>query len=254
MLTLDLLERLDGVAHGFFTRAGGISDGIYAGLNCGPGSDDDPRAVAENRARARARLGGGATALLTANQVHGIRVVPATGPWPGETPPAADGIVTATPGLAVGVLSADCAPVLLADAEGRIVAAAHAGWKGALAGIVEATVAAMVERGARKTRICAGIGPCIAQDSYEVGPDFVAAFAKGDADGGAFFRAGTGDRQHFDLPGYVADRLRRAGINRIALAGRDTCAEDALFFSYRRSTRRGEPDYGRGLSAICLAR
>lgn len=254
MLTLDLLDALNGVTHGFFTRAGGVSTGVYAGLNCGPGSHDDPRAVAENRARAVARLGGGATTLLTANQVHGTRVVTAAGPWPGDTPPAADGIVTTVPGVAVGVLSADCAPVLLADADAGIVAAAHAGWQGARAGIVEATVAAMVGLGARKARIRAGIGPCIRQDSYEVGPEFLAAFAAADGESAAFFRPGAGDRQHFDLPGYVARRLRRAGIEMAAQSGRDTCAEGTTFYSYRRATRAGEPDYGRGLSAICLTR
>ncbi|MHA1114355.1 MAG: polyphenol oxidase family protein, partial [Alphaproteobacteria bacterium] len=212
MLTLDLLDRLDGVAHGFFTRKGGVSTGIYAALNCGPGSDDDPAAVAENRSRALARLGGNATALVTANQVHGIEVVTVTRPWPSGAPPSADGLVTRGRGIALGVLSADCAPVLLADADAEIIGVAHAGWKGALAGIVEATVAAMAANGAHRVRIRAAIGPCIAQASYEVGAEFAATFAEADPASPAYFIPGAGDRRMFDLPGYVAARLRRAGI------------------------------------------
>jgi YfiH family protein len=242
-------ETLAGVPHGFFTRRGGASAGIYAGLNCGPGSRDDAAAVAANRDAAAAALG--AATLLTAHQVHGVRAVVADGPWTGERPQA-DAVVTATPGVAVGALSADCAPVLLADAEAGVVAAAHAGWRGALAGVVEATVAAMAALGARPGRIAAAVGPCISQRAYEVGPEFVESFLDEDRAFARFFAQGAGDRALFDLPGFVLDRLRAAGVGRCGWIGRCTYADDALFFSHRRGVHRGEADYGRLLSAIRL--
>jgi YfiH family protein len=240
--------------HAFFTREGGVSGGIYASLNCGFGSRDDPRAVAENRAIAAARLGVAPDCVVSCHQVHGTSVVTVERPWPREKNPRADGMVTQVPGIALGVLAADCAPVLLADPAARIIGAAHAGWRGALAGVVEATIAAMAARGARRERIRAAIGPCIAQQSYEVGPDFAATFAANDPASGGFFRpAARPGHLLFDLPGYIAHRLGRLGLGAVDCAGHDTAAEEDLFFSYRRACRRGEPDYGRLLAAIALA-
>jgi polyphenol oxidase len=253
-ITLGTLDGDPAIRHAFFTREGGVSKGIYASLNCGFGSRDAPRAVAENRAIAAARLGIAPDRLVSCYQVHGTAVVAVERPWHGEETPRADGMVTAVPGIALGVLAADCAPVLLADSAARVVGAAHGGWRGALAGVVEATVAAMVALGARPERIRAGIGPCIAQPSYEVGADFAATFAAGDQFSGGFFRpAERPDHFLFDLPGYIADRLVRLGLTAIERAPHDTAAEEALFFSYRRASTRGEPDYGRGLAAIALA-
>jgi YfiH family protein len=247
------IARQRGVAHAFFTRKGGVSDGLYASLNCGLGSKDREDAVAENRARAAAALGTEALALLTAYQVHGTAVVEVTRPWTQDERPQADGLVSRTPGIALGILTADCAPVLFADAEARVVGAAHAGWKGALAGVTEATIAAMEGLGADRARIAAAIGPCIAQSSYEVGTEFPAPFLAARADDERFFAAARGGKFRFDLEGYVAARLARAGIGTIERLGRDTCADDATFFSYRRSCLRAEGDFGRGLSAIMLA-
>lgn len=242
-----------GVRHAFFTRRGGVSGGIYASLNCGFGSRDDDAKVAENRAIAAGALGLAADRLVSCHQVHGSSAINVERPWRRQDNPRADGMVTATPGIALGVLAADCAPVLFADPRARIVGAAHGGWRGALAGIMEATVAAMVRLGARRERIRAGIGPCIAQQSYEVGPDLVAAFATGDPGSGGFFIAAERPgRQLFDLSGYIAERLRRLELAAIERAPHDTVAEDELFFSYRRACLRGEPDYGRGLAAISL--
>lgn len=244
---------LPGVAHGWFTREGGVSEGALASLNCGFGSGDDAARVAENRARALAALDLAPERLCTAYQTHSACAVLAEAPWmPGEAPEA-DALVTARPGLAVGVLTADCAPVLLADPAARVVAAAHAGWKGALAGIVEAAVGAMEQAGGARERIVAVIGPCIARDSYEVGPEFPAPFLAHDpADADLFAAARRTDHYHFDLAGYVARRLGRLGLARIEALGLDTCAEPARFFSYRRASRQGEPGYGRLLSAIAL--
>lgn len=248
VLTSPLLD-LPGVRHAFFTREGGVSRGIYAGLNIGLGSKDDPDAVAENRRRAAAHLGG---TLLTAYQIHSAEAVVAVGPWP-DGPPQADAIVTATPGVICGALAADCAPILLADAEARVVAAAHAGWKGALTGVPEAAIARMEELGARRSRIVAAVGPCIAQASYEVGLEYLARFTDADPAYAAFFAPGAApDKRQFDLPGFVLSRLRAAGIAACEWLGRDTCAEPGLFFSNRRAFKLGEPDYGRLLSAIVL--
>jgi YfiH family protein len=243
--------RLPGVRHGFFTRAGGVSTGVYASLNGGVGSSDDPAAVAENRARMAAALGLGADRLLVPYQVHSPDVVTVSGPW--ETRPRCDGIVTATPGLALGVTGADCGMILFADASARVVGAAHAGWKGARDGVVEATVAAMVALGAAASRIVAVLGPCIAQSSYEVGPEFVAAFA-GDSEALRFFAPSRNEgRSVFDLHGYIGLRAARAGVGLFVDLGLDTYADEARFFSYRRKTHRGEADYGRLVSAIGLA-
>ncbi len=247
---LDAAWRAAGIRHAFFTRRGGVSTGIYESLNVGAGSDDDPRAVRENRDRARAALA--ARALFTPWQVHGraVQFVAA----PGDPRERADAALTDVPGLAVGVVTADCVPVLLADAERRIVAAAHAGWRGALAGVLEATVAAMTARGARPSAIAAAIGPAIGPDSYEVGPDLRAAVLAARPDAHRFLRPGHRDgRWFFDLPGFVEMRLRRADVERIARIRADTCAEPARFFSYRRACREGAADYGRQLSAIVLA-
>lgn len=248
------LARETGIAHAFFSRQGGVSEGLYASLNCGFGSKDKAEAVAENRARAAAALGGTPDALLTAYQVHGVAVTEVTEPWAHETRPKADGLVTRTPGIALGVLTADCAPVLFADARAGVVGAAHAGWKGALAGILEATLDAMARLGAARDRIAAAIGPCIAQASYEVGPEFPRPFLDASPEDERFFASAKGGKFRFDLEGYVAARLARAGVATVECLGRDTCAEDGAFFSYRRSCLRGEGDFGRGLSAIALAR
>ena len=248
-LTSQVLD-LPGVKHAFFTRIGGVSEGVYASLNVGVGSNDDPDAVTENRARAAAHLGG---TLVTAYQVHSATALVADGPWPAG-PPQADAVVTATPGVICGALAADCAPVLLADPQARVVAAAHAGWKGALTGVVEAAVARMVSLGADRNRIRAAVGPCIAPASYEVGVEFLQRFVHFDRTYGRFFTPGaTPDKRQFDLPGFVLARLAAAGIEGAEWIGRDTCAEEALFYSNRRAFKRGEPDYGRLLSAITLS-
>lgn len=239
---------LGALPHGFFTRAGGVSEGIYESLNGGPGSGDAPAAVAENRARIAAHLG--AAALVSVAQVHGARVVEATGPWEGARPEA-DALVTRRPGLAIGVLTADCAPVLLADAQAGVAGAAHAGWKGARAGVLEAALEAMERLGAARARIAASVGPTISQPAYEVGPDFVARFLDDDPDSARFFAAGRGDRAQFDLPGYVLARLRAAGVA-ADWTGHCTYREPARFYSYRRATHRSEPDYGRLVAAIAL--
>jgi purine-nucleoside/S-methyl-5'-thioadenosine phosphorylase / adenosine deaminase len=253
MITLSALEGDPGIRHGFFTRAGGVSDGIYASLNCGYGSHDDPAKVGRNRAIVAARLGVAPDRLVSCHQVHGTATVTVERPWGREHNPRADGMVTAVPGIGLGVLAADCAPVLFADPAARVIAAAHGGWRGALAGVMEATVAAMAALGARPDNIRAAIGPCIAQPSYEVGPEFEAAFAAADRDSGGFFlpapRAG---HFLFDLPGYIAHRLRRLGLAAVERTAHDTAAEEALFFSYRRACRQGERDYGRGLAGIAL--
>ena len=245
-------EALEGVTHGFFGRRGGVSEGLYTSLNCGLGSGDARAAVLENRNRVARALD--AAALLSLYQVHSADVVTVDTPWqPGEGP-RADGMVTRRRGLALGVLSADCAPILFADREAGVIGAAHAGWKGALGGIAEATIAAMVALGADPTRIAAAIGPCIGPASYEVGPEFEERFIEADGqDAARFFHRPTADaKSHFDLPAYVAMRLARAGAGRIESLGLDTAAETDHFFSYRRTTHAGEPDYGREIAAVVL--
>jgi YfiH family protein len=249
VLTSSLLE-LSGVRHAFFTRRGGVSQGIYAGLNVGLGSRDDPQAVRENRALAAAHFG--AIGILTAYQIHSAEAVVAQGPW-SDGAPQADAVVSATPGVVCGALSADCAPVLLADPEARVVAAAHAGWKGALTGVVEAAIVRMESLGARRERVHAAVGPCIGPQSYEVGLEFLERFTEVDPSYADAFAAGASpDKRMFDLPGFVLGRLRAAGVARCEWIGRDTCAEPDLFFSNRRAFRQQEPDYGRLLSAIML--
>lgn len=250
-LTSPLLSAA-GVRHAFFTRKGGVSKGVYASLNAGVGSRDDASAVQENRARAAAALEVELRGLLTCYQVHSAAAVYADGPF-GERPEA-DAVVTDRPDLACGVLSADCAPVLLADAEARVVAAAHAGWKGALGGVVAETVRLMETRGARRDRIVAAVGPCIAQASYEVGDEFRDRFLAEAEGAGRFFVPGGPGKHRFDLPGFVLSRLAEAGVERAEWIGRDTCAEETLFFSNRRGFLRGEVDYGRLLSAVRLDR
>lgn len=253
MITLSALQSDRNIRHAFFTRRGGVSDGVYAALNCGFGSHDDPAKVEQNRAIAAAQLALPVERLVTCHQIHGTTTVTVERPWRRTANPRADAMVTAVPGIALGVLAADCAPVLFADPVARVIGAAHGGWRGALAGVMEATVAAMAAQGARPERIRAGIGPCIGQPSYEVGPDFAASFAA-DPDSTSFFgpapRAG---HFLFDLGGYIARRLARLGLAAVERAPHDTAAEEALFFSYRRARLRGESDYGRGLAAIALA-
>jgi len=254
MLTARALSGLDGISHGFFTHEGGVSEGVYASLNCGQGSGDHPANVAENRSRAMARLGLGADALATAYQVHSADVAVVKAPWPADERPQLDGLVTRTPGVALGILTADCAPVLFADAGAGVIGAAHAGWRGALSGVLEATVSAMADLGAAPDRTVAAVGPCIGQPSYEVGPEFRAEFVADDgATADLFDPAPRAGHFLFDLAGYVTRRLRTLGLAGIDVLPFDTCADEARFFSYRRTTRNGGGDYGRGLSAIGLS-
>lgn len=252
-VTTGPLNAIEGVRHAFFTRAGGVSGGIYASNNCGYGSKDDPACVAENRARCAAKLDVAADRLVTLNQIHSAVVVDVVTPWTREALPKADAMVTRVPGIALGILSADCAPVLLADPAARVVGAAHAGWRGALTGVVEATIAAMAAHGAQPGRMIAGIGPAIGRHSYEVGADFATPFLEqDDANAQFFFPGARADKRLFDLKGYVASRLTASGVDRITVMPNDTCAEEQRFFSYRRACHRGETDYGRLLSAITL--
>lgn len=242
------------IRHGFFTREGGISDGIFASLNCSLASGDDVTKVAENRRRALAELGLGPDRLVTCHQVHGNDVVMVDQPWKHEDRPRADAMVTRRRGTALGILTADCAPVLFADEGAGIVAAAHAGWRGALTGVVEATIAAMLREGASLGRIKAAIGPCIGFSSYEVGPDFPAPFLAQSADNAKFFRDAPRERHFlFDLGSYVRSRLSATGLSQIDATGGDTAAEATKFFSYRRTCLQGERKFGHELSAICLA-
>jgi YfiH family protein len=252
VLQSSLLAALPGIRHAFFTRQGGVSTGIYASLNVGRGSRDDPAAVEENRRRAAVHLGFEEAALSTCWQSHTANALITAEPF-GEDRPKGDGVVTATPGLVCGALAADCAPVLFCDPRARVVAAAHAGWRGALDGIVGATVARMVELGAARERIVAAVGPCIGPDSYEVGLDFVDRFETEAPSSNRFFRPGErSGKRIFDLPGFVLSRVAEAGVTQAEWIGGDTCAEEALFFSNRRAYLRGEDDYGRLLSAIVL--
>jgi polyphenol oxidase len=237
--------------HGFLGRRGGISVGECAGLNVGYGSNDDREAIAGNRRLAIAALHPDAE-LATVHQVHSAEVMVAYEPWPQDQRPRADGLVTDTPNLLLGILTADCAPVLFADHKAVVVGAAHAGWRGALAGVTDATIEAMEELGARRENIHAAVGPCIAQPSYEVDEAFRARFIHADADNARFFAAGPTGKPHFDLEAYVVHRLIAAGIDEIEALNLDTYADADRFFSYRRATHRGEADYGRQLSAIAI--
>lgn len=251
LISSPLLSGVPGLRHGFFTRVGGVSAGVYESLNVGVGSRDDPVAVQENRVRAAAALGARRDRLLTCYQIHSALAVVADRPWAER--PEADALASRTPGLMLGALAADCAPVLLADPEARVVAAAHAGWKGALGGVVQATVDAMASLGARPGRIVAAVGPCIGPASYEVGLEFLEAFTRDARGSERFFSPGAApDKRRFDLPGFVLSRLEAAGVGEAQWVGRDTYAEPDLFFSNRRALHRGEADYGRLLSAILL--
>ena len=241
-------DLLDGITHGFFTRAGGVSEGIYAGLNGGQGSNDDANAVTENRKRIAAHMN--AENLVSLHQVHSPDCVIVDTPLAQR--PKADAMATRTRGIALGILTADCTPVLFADRSAGVVAAAHAGWKGAIGGVLEATLNQMETLGADRTNTVAAIGPVISQRAYEVGPEFVERFLDDDPDNARFFAQGEGDRAMFDLPSYCRERLRAADIADVAWTGHCTYSDEAKFYSYRRTCHRSEPDYGRLVSAICL--
>ncbi|MFD1033983.1 peptidoglycan editing factor PgeF [Sphingomonas hankookensis] len=253
-MTVEVLRStaLDGVAHGFLGRRGGVSTGVVAGLNTGLGSGDDPAAIVENRARAVEAVLPGA-ALCGLYQVHSASVVRVLTAFPDGDRPQGDAMVTERPDILLGILTADCAPVLLADVQAGVVGAAHAGWKGALAGVTDATIAQMEKLGARADRIVAAIGPCIARASYEVDLGLVERFCATDPANERFFAENRPGHARFDLEAYVAARLAAAGVRRIEALGQDTYAQDDRFFSYRRATHRGEADYGRQLSVIGIA-
>ena len=253
MIQSPRLAGLPRVRHAFFTRQGGVSEGVYATLNGGRGSKDDAARVIENRRRMAAALGVRDGALATAFQIHSPDAVVATKPWTAGDAPRADAIVSRTPGLALGVTVADCGPVLLADSEAGVIGAAHAGWRGALDGVIESAVARMQELGAVRGRIAAALGPLIRQPSYEVGPELVARFRAADPGFARFFTPSKRDGHAlFDLPGFIVARLEAAGVTSVDDLGLDTYADEARFFSYRRTTHRGEPDYGRLIAAIAL--
>ena len=252
-LESESLGDADGIVHGFFTRQGGVSGGIYASLNCGFGSNDETRAVAKNRTRVVSTLGARPDTLVTCHQIHGTAAITVAAPWQSSAAPKADAMVTRNPGIALGILTADCAPVLFADPDAGVIGAAHAGWRGALDGVLEATLAAMCRLGARTASIRAAVGPCIAQPSYEVGGEFPAPFLEHDATAGAYFAPGArAGHWQFDLDGYVVARLAAGGVGTVTPSPSDTYADEARFFSYRRSCHRSESDYGRSLAAIAL--
>ncbi len=253
-ITAASLSNLDGIRHGFFGREGGVSEGIYASLNCGHGSNDAREAVTENRRRVAVALGqSAAERVLTLYQVHSASALVVDRAFPREELPKADALVTRTRGLVLGALAADCTPVLFADPIAKVVAAAHAGWRGALTGVLEATVAAMEGQGAARERIRAAIGPTINQAAYEVGPEFEAQFVALDPSNARFFaQPRPGARAHFDLPGFVESRLTTAGIGVVERQSHCTFGSPERYFSYRRTTKAGEPDYGRQISAIVL--
>jgi len=253
MFCASTLENCDGIRHGFFTRQGGVSKGIYGSLNCGLGSGDDAESVRHNRALVAETLGVPPERLLTLYQIHSATAVIVDKPWNGEAAKA-DALVTRTPGLAIGALTADCAPILLCDPQARVIAAAHAGWRGALSGVAEATIAAMEELGAKRERVVAVIGPSISQRAYEVGADYVDRFLAEEPASEAFFMTDESSGEpHFDLSGYVAERLSRAGVGSVSDLGLCTYCDETRLFSYRRSQHHGEEDYGRQISAIVLA-
>jgi hypothetical protein len=254
MIEAASLRSLPGIRHGFFGRAGGVSEGIFASLNCGFGSGDDSEHVLENRARVMRARDLDPANLVTAWQTHSKRVAVVDRPWARGDTPQVDAMVTRVPGIGLGVLHADCAPVLFADAEARVAGAAHAGWRGAFDGVLEETLSEMQRQGAVLSRITAAIGPCIGQASYEVGPEFPERFIGAGKNNAAFFVASTkrSGHFHFDLEGYCAWRLERAGLAQIERLGRDTCALSDVFFSYRRRTLEGGKDYGRNISLIAL--
>lgn len=253
MILANALSDCRRVRHCFFTRQGGVSRGIYASLNCGYGSNDERAKVTENRRRALAVIELPEEALATTYQVHSADVVDVSEPWPLDARPRVDAMVTMRPGVALGIGTADCAPVLFADPEVGVIGAAHAGWRGAVNGVLEATVQRMMQLGADPRRIHAAVGPCIGQASYEVGPEFPRPFLEHDPENQRFFVPGKrAGHLMFDLPGYVLSRLQRLDLASVEHTGHDTCAEADLFFSYRRTTLAGQKDYGRGLSVIAL--
>lgn len=250
--TAAALAALPGVRHAFFTRQGGISTGVYTSLNCGPGSADEAAAVQENRRRSAAALGIAPDHLVSLYQVHGRDVVEVSAPFADR--PKADGLVTRTKGLALGILTADCVPVLLADATAGVIGACHAGWKGALLGVTDATIDAMLDLGARRERIVAAIGPAIRQASYEVGPEFPAPFLAESGTNSRYFTPSSRAGHHqFDLTGYLLAKLSARSLARVSDVGHDTRTDAERYFSYRRTTLAGEKDYGRQLSAIALS-
>jgi len=254
MLKAKNLEALDGIRHAFFTREGGVSSGVYEGLNGGTGSSDKPENVAENRARMAAAVGVTPENFLTAYQIHSPDVVVAEKPWPQSDRPRADAIVTKVPGLAIGISTADCGPVLFADPQARVLGAAHAGWRGAFGGVIEATLAAMEKLGADRDRVVAAAGPMISQPNYEVGQELVDRFVAADPANARFFAPATrAGHAMFDLPGYVVARLTAAGVRHVENLAVCTYGNPAQFYSYRRSTHRAEPDYGRHINAIALS-
>lgn len=244
------LAEMDDVSHGFFGRQGGVSTGLFESLNVGIGSEDDPAAISINRETVRTTLG--LPAMVSAYQVHSADVITVTEPWPDDQRPRGDAMVTDRPGIGLCILTADCVPVLFADIRLSVIGAVHAGWKGAIGGVCEATLEAMAAFGSRPRDIICSIGPAIQQPSYEVGPEFADRFIADDPDNRTFFRPGAGDRLHFDLTGYVHRRLARAGIGQIEHLSHDTCA-DERYFSNRRRTHRGEADYGRNASVIAIS-
>jgi len=247
------IDVMSHVRHGFFTREGGISKGIYASLNCGLGSQDDPAAVQENRARVARDLSIEPEKLLNLYQIHSPTVLHVETIWEADNRPQADAMVTTVPNIALGILTADCAPVLFADNQARVIGAAHAGWKGAFHGVLEATLDAMEELGAHREHITAAIGPCISREAYEVGPEFRATFVDATVDNEVWFTPSAKEGHFmFDLPGYVRTRLERANVGTITSLGLCTYQDEKRFFSYRRSTHRSDPDYGRQISAIAL--
>jgi polyphenol oxidase len=247
-----LLSAIPGLRHAFFSREGGVSEGIYASLNGGLGSQDDPANVMENRRRMAEQMGVPPENLLGVHQIHSPDVAVATGPWQSAARPRADAIVTRTEGVAIGVTAADCGPILFVDPKARVIGAAHAGWKGALTGVLESTVDAMEKLGADRSGMVAAIGPLIRQHSYEVGSEFIERFLDADAENAMFFLSGERDgHAMFDLAGFIRMRLENAGVLMIDDLGVDTYS-DERFYSYRRSVHRREPDYGRHLHAIAL--
>lgn len=247
ILTSDLLTPL---RHGFFTRKGGASSGIFAGLNCGQGSSDQAEIVSINRTRVAEAMAVPEPNLVTVHQVHSAEVATVDGPL--HNKPKADAMVTATPGVALGILTADCQPVLFADTEAGVIGAAHAGWRGAVSGVLTRTVEAMEALGADRENICAVIGPCISQRAYEVGPELLDDFLVEDQDNNRFFAAGRGDRYMFDLPGFGLHKLREAGVGEAIWTGHCTYSDPERFYSYRRTTHEGEADYGRLIACIRL--
>ncbi len=252
MIASDALA-FDGISHGFFTREGGHSTGLFSSLNCGMGSGDDKASVMRNRAVVAGRLGVAPECLLSAWQVHSPDVAVVSGPWQGEERPRVDALVTRTPGLGLGVLTADCGPVLFADPAAKVIGAAHAGWKGALTGVTARTLDVMEEQGADRRNITAVIGPMISKAAYEVGPEFPGRFIETDAANARWFTPSSRAGHYmFDLPGYLEDRLRREGVGIVVNLSLCTFSDEQRFFSYRRATHRNENDYGRLISAIAL--